>query len=47
MVARLMDGLGGTGEVRVDIDAIEVADDQQRRVAEVVAVEQRLAVDIG
>ncbi|CAA9574814.1 MAG: hypothetical protein AVDCRST_MAG19-3203 [uncultured Thermomicrobiales bacterium] len=38
---------GGAGEVGADLEAVEVADDQQRRVLEGVAVELELAVGGG
>lgn len=39
-----VDALLGRGEIRVDLEAVEVADDQQRRVAELLAVVVELAV---
>ena len=39
-----MDLLGGAGEVRVDLEAVHIADDHQRRVLQGLAVELKLLV---
>ena len=41
-----VDLLGRAGEVGVDLEAVHVADDQQRRVIQVLAVEQQLGVGV-
>ena len=39
-----IDSLGGVGEVGMDLEAVEVADDQERRVLEVLAVLEQLLI---
>jgi hypothetical protein len=42
-----VDALEGVGEVGVNLEAVEVADDQERRVFEVFAVAEKLLVGVG